>query len=59
MKLQSEKEGLKAEIYRLQIERNEEKEKNVKGTEMAEHEASEIQRQLKRIEDEVWENDVS
>ena len=58
MKLQSEKEGLKAEIYKLQLERNEEKEKNMKGTELAEHEASEIQRQLKRIEDEVSERGV-
>ena len=58
MKLQSEKEGLKAGIYKLQLERNEEKEKNMKGTELAEHEASEIQRQLKRIEDEVSERGV-
>ena len=58
MKLQSEKEGLKAEIYKLQLERNEEKEKSMKGTELAEHEASESQRQLKRIEDEVSERGV-
>ncbi|KAK8820152.1 hypothetical protein WA577_006219, partial [Blastocystis sp. JDR] len=49
MRLQSEKEQMKAEACKLQLQWNEEKARQAKGSEQAEQEAGEVQRQLKQI----------
>ncbi len=53
MRLQSEKEQMKAEACKLQLQWNEEKARQAKGSEQAEQEAGEVQRQLKQIVAEV------
>lgn len=50
-------ENLKAEYYHLKLELNEEKQKQHQGSQKAEKEASEIQMQLKQLEDAVGEKD--
>ena len=46
-------ENLKAEYYHLKLELNEEKQKQHQGSQKAEKEASEIQQQLKQLEDAI------
>ena len=53
MRLQSEKAQMKAEACKLQLQWNEEKARQAKGSEQAEQEAGEVQRQLKQIVAEV------
>ena len=53
MQQQTTLENLKAEYYHLKLELNEEREKQHKGSQKAEKEASEIQQQLKQLEEGV------
>lgn len=53
MQQQTALENLKAEYYHLKLELNEEREKQHKGSQKAEKEASEIQQQLKQLEEGV------
>ena len=53
MQQQTTLENLKAEYYHLKLELNEEREKQHNGSQKAEKEASEIQQQLKQLEEGV------